>query len=75
MITIPTKARIAGSVLCSWGAGGDWANGCENVALPGKDLCPPHKKISDYLEAAAAIFVESGCNEDCDHPWPACVDH
>lgn len=53
--------RLAGSVWCSWGTGGDYANGCENVALPPLDLCPGHEKISQYLESIAVQ-----CPEDWD---------
>lgn len=53
-LMIKTSHRIAGSVWCSWGTGGDWANGCENIALPGKDLCPAHERLSEYLESVAA---------------------
>lgn len=53
-----STARIAGSALCSWGTGGDWANGCENVALPGFDLCPGHERISQALERAAAAQLQ-----------------
>lgn len=50
-----STARIAGSVLCCWGWSRDPGNpACENVALPGFDLCPAHEKISKYLEAVAA---------------------
>lgn len=66
MITIPTSARIAGSALCSWGTGGDPANGCDNVALPGFDLCPPHERISQYLERVAAQQPMSVRIDVCD---------
>lgn len=57
-----SKARIAGSHLCSWGAGGDPGNpGCENVALHPYDLCPAHERISQHLESVAAE-----CPEDWD---------
>lgn len=56
-----TSHRISGSHLCSWGTGGDWANGCENVALPGFDLCPTHEKISVYLENEANAWHHPAC--------------
>lgn len=61
-----SKARIAGSHLCSWGFAFDPGNpGCENVALPGFDLCPAHEKISKHLEAVAAECPEDWDDEPC----------
>lgn len=58
MIPLST-ARIAGSVLCSWGYSRDPGNpACENVALPGFDLCPAHEEISKYLESVAAQWPD-----------------
>lgn len=52
-------ARIAGSDLCSQGIGGDYGNRfCEEVALPGFDLCPKHERLSLYLERLAAECPE-----------------
>jgi hypothetical protein len=47
--------RIAGSHWCAWGIGRDPGNRvCENVALPGHDLCPAHERLSDYLDRIAS---------------------
>ena len=54
-----SPARIAGSHLCSWGYSRDPGNpGCENVALPGYDLCPAHESLSTYLESQVHDFTE-----------------
>jgi len=63
-----SKARIAGSHLCSWGFSWDPGNpGCENVALPpANDLCPAHEKISQHLEAIAS---------ECPPDWDEAMEY
>lgn len=54
--------RIAGSHWCSYGIGGDPGNRvCEQVALPGFDLCPDHERLANYLGQMMCACAENDC--------------